>query len=700
MGFLSGLANATGLQVANIEANPEQAAVGANTPETTYAMNKTVAPTTGKQYTPTVNMYGGYTQGEMQQNAAQGYSNTGPAAVNAIGQATAAYLTGGSSAAGQAALDQYTRNNPNSNLTQQVNYAANPSVNGGIDAEPNVSVNRGINYGYNKGGSVKGLSDLAHHLKAHGRGEDTELVHMTKGEVQALKGIAHAAGGKLTTNPETGLTEAGFLSSMLPMVAGIALDVLSDGALTPLTTGLIVGAGDYAMTGSLKQGLLAGIGAYGGAGISDSLAELGANTAADAGTDAIGQIAGPGGAGTTADQEAINEIIKNQASQGANALQGLQQAGSSLSNAGSFLADNYGKVAAATAPILSDALTQRPTLSGLAPTGQGSSTLKYLSSDFKGQFPAQPNPAYEAKYPNYVQNPYQPAGIAQAAQGGAVEHFANKGSVKSEYDPSVYDPLTYMGNDSIYSPQHYMPKAKEMAPVAGDTSTYTDTDPDTRNMSAYDTALTRLSKLGATPSAGLTPTIKARKMGTLNTAPAMVQAQQAAAQQAPTQLPEVETAAAGGMMGDPTDFAAGGMYPGSQIDKTQYASSPQMPASMQTTMAGYDPQTNPLTGEPTLHMASGGVSYGLGGYSDGGRLLRGPGDGMSDNIPAVIGKKQPARLADGEFVVPADVVSHLGNGSTEAGAKHLYAMMDKIRRARTGKTKQAPAVKADKYIPK
>ena len=95
-------------------------------------------------------------------------------------------------------------------------------------------------------------------------------------------------------------------------------------------------------------------------------------------------------------------------------------------------------------------------------------------------------------------------------------------------------------------------------------------------------------------------------------------------------------------------------------------------------------------------MAAGGS---LGGYSDGGRMLKGPGDGMSDSIPATIGRKQPARLADGEFVVPADVVSHLGNGSTDAGAKKLYSMMDKIRRARTGKAKQAPAVKADKYMP-
>lgn len=101
--------------------------------------------------------------------------------------------------------------------------------------------------------------------------------------------------------------------------------------------------------------------------------------------------------------------------------------------------------------------------------------------------------------------------------------------------------------------------------------------------------------------------------------------------------------------------------------------------------------------------AGGGIMQAsLGSYASGGnpRLLKGPGDGMSDNIPATIGGKQPARLADGEFVVPADVVSHLGNGSTEAGAKKLHQMMDKIRMDRTGKKKQAPAVKAGKYIPK
>jgi hypothetical protein len=100
--------------------------------------------------------------------------------------------------------------------------------------------------------------------------------------------------------------------------------------------------------------------------------------------------------------------------------------------------------------------------------------------------------------------------------------------------------------------------------------------------------------------------------------------------------------------------------------------------------------------------AGGGIMYNLGGYSDGGRLLKGPGDGVSDSIPASIGGRQPARLADGEFVVPARIVSELGNGSTEAGARKLYAMMDRVQKGRkksVGKGKVAVDSKADKHLP-
>jgi hypothetical protein len=113
-------------------------------------------------------------------------------------------------------------------------------------------------------------------------------------------------------------------------------------------------------------------------------------------------------------------------------------------------------------------------------------------------------------------------------------------------------------------------------------------------------------------------------------------------------------------------------------------------------------------GQYPTYAAEGGVMMGAGGiadlgsYSDGGRLLKGPGDGVSDNIPATIGGHQPARLADGEFVVPARIVSELGNGSTDAGAKRLYAMMERVqakRKKSMGKGKFAVNSKASKDLP-
>ena len=110
--------------------------------------------------------------------------------------------------------------------------------------------------------------------------------------------------------------------------------------------------------------------------------------------------------------------------------------------------------------------------------------------------------------------------------------------------------------------------------------------------------------------------------------------------------------------------------------------------------AGYDMHA-------TSNYAAGGLSD-LGGYSDGGRFQKGPGDGVRDSNPAVICDRQPARLDDGEFVVPARIVSELGNGSTEAGARKLYAMMDRVQKARrktVGKSRVATNTRADKHLP-
>lgn len=141
-------------------------------------------------------------------------------------------------------------------------------------------------------------------------------------------------------------------------------------------------------------------------------------------------------------------------------------------------------------------------------------------------------------------------------------------------------------------------------------------------------------------------------------------------------------------------------YPQSQLETDIYSNpNVQRPQAMNMISPSSDMAVDPYTGEQKL--AGGGLS-GLGAYSDGGQLLKGPGDGVSDSIPASIGDRQPARLADGEFVVPARIVSEIGNGSTEAGARKLYAMMDRVQKARkksTGKDKVAVDSRAEKYLP-
>jgi hypothetical protein len=151
--------------------------------------------------------------------------------------------------------------------------------------------------------------------------------------------------------------------------------------------------------------------------------------------------------------------------------------------------------------------------------------------------------------------------------------------------------------------------------------------------------------------------------------------------------------------------AAGPVIPGRELQRTQtgYGGAGRRAGSSAQQYFTGPGVVNKADGGMLEDGYAGGGIASLGGYSDGGRLLRGPGDGVSDSIPAVIGKKQPARLADGEFVVPARIVSELGNGSTEAGARKLYAMMERIQRDRkksVGKNKVAVNSRADKHLPK
>jgi hypothetical protein len=144
-------------------------------------------------------------------------------------------------------------------------------------------------------------------------------------------------------------------------------------------------------------------------------------------------------------------------------------------------------------------------------------------------------------------------------------------------------------------------------------------------------------------------------------------------------------------------FAAGGI-----TDLDNYDQAPQMqnPGTLDIPSRNEVSNNQGYMGDSVQLMAHGGISD-LGGYSDGGRLLKGPGDGVSDDIPATIGGKQPARLATNEFVVPARIVSEIGNGSTDAGAKALYDMMDRVQKDRKksmGKGKFAVDSKASRHL--
>ena len=531
-----------------------------------------------------------------------------------------------------------------------------------------------------------GLHNTAHYLKSKGRNDDTELVHMTKGEVQALKGLAARHGGSLTTNPETGLPEAGFLSSVLPMVAGVAAAAFAP-ELLPLIAGGI-GVADYAATGSLTKGLLAGLSAYGAGGIGEGLTTAGDAALANAGEDSIGQIAGAGGAGTTASPEEIQQIIQNQPSNFSKMGTGL----SAVAQApGQFLANNATNIAMAGAPLLMDTLgSNRSTIPAATSTTTSTNPfgLKTLSPNFQGTFPDQPTPAYQAHYPNYVQTPYNAqTGTPRVQSPGATIYAADGGLMQS--GPAQ---TNFMCQDMY--PQSQIQRSYYATPTQMPTSaqqTMADYEPKTNPLTGELTANMREGGI-------------ASYSGKYGSVVAMNEATQDL-ENLYGHRPIMSTPSANVGINQDTDPNTRNLSP---YEAALYRIKQKASAAGLSKDAVNLPSASSTYGKinvdsipDTTDMASGGITS-LGSYAAGGnpRLLKGPGDGMSDSIPANIGGKQPARLADGEFVVPADVVSHLGNGSTDAGAKKLYTMMDNIRRARTGRKKQAPAVKADKYLPK
>jgi hypothetical protein len=256
------------------------------------------------------------------------------------------------------------------------------------------------------------------------------------------------------------------------------------------------------------------------------------------------------------------------------------------------------------------------------------------------------NPSYTALPPYQAAN----GGIIALAAGGPVEQMSNQAAMGAN---TMY-PMANMATSSFATP-YQSPVSTNMLAPTSDSGVGMNGEP---NMQG-----TRMAEGGQVPSYGF-----------------------------------------GGFLGDSlNDIGShlGNMFKGSGGDFGNVG--PMLEGAQAPAGTRYDPETKqyvPINPQQT-QMAMGGIAN-LGGYSDGGRLLRGPGDGVSDSIPAQIGNKQPARLADGEFVVPARIVSELGNGSTEAGAKQLYKMLDRVQNARgktTAKGKVAKNTNAAKLLP-
>lgn len=540
------------------------------------------------------------------------------------------------------------------------------------------------------------LHNAAKHIAAHGRGEDTVLVHMTPNEVSGLQAVAKAHGGSLTINPHTGLAEAGFLRGILPTLLGAGLAATGVGA--PMAALMVGGGYTVASGGDLKKGLMAGLGAYGGAGMYGAVNPAAVPTAGA--SPAVGgsvastpvptvpatpvptaPVSGPLGSGTyTGGLGDVTQSVVPQA--GPLASNPITQGVPPTSSYGADLTP-YGS---STAPIpkptnlAATATTPTPTYTPAAKSFEDAAFSKYgaasLGSTVAGsqEEPKAPDPAdpgmirpytfdrvrnedaflntaggkpLSSKEQRYftdtytAQTPYKAPGPEYMAAGGPVETMSNQAAMGAN---TMY-PMANMATSSFATP-YQSPVSTNMLSPTSDSPVGMNGEPSMQG--------TRMAGGGEVPRFGL-----------------------------------------GGMSIDPQNASEGGIF--ALLRQAMGAARQKQSDPRQYT---YDPQSQQYSeiqqGTPVPALAMGGS---LGGYSDGGRMLKGPGDGMSDNIPAVIGKKQPARLADGEFVVPADVVSHLGNGSTDAGAKQLYAMMDKIRAARTGTKKQGKQINPRKYMP-
>jgi len=614
------------------------------------------------------------------------------------------------------------------------------------------------------------LQQAAQHLAAQGRGNDTTLVHMTPGEVRGLQQIAMAAGGSLSVNPSTGLPEAGFLEDMMPMIIGAGLIAATGGAAAPAVMGMSmptmiglgVGGVQALRTGNLMEGVKAGLGAYGGAGLAGGLMGAGAASAANT----AGAMADVGnGAAPASNFDKLGAGIK-----GLGTSEGWSNLAASTPGGAMGLAKTG---LAGLAPMLMTEPEDPPPITPDKNMGQRYSYSAGPTMPFpQPNVPRAGSPEQfqsfgkEQRYftPGYTKiDADQAKSLYGYAGGGPVEAMSNANAMGANTGYPMADI-----NKGAYATPWQTPIPRNVVNGAADTNV----DPMTGEMKfaeggevafKYDPGMQQYAaiKQGQSRSPTTQELVNASVgsgrvdsggggggqggtagssgssgygdfgLGAIGAGQALSSYGDILGGFAPGgilagligagmlasgtgQLGEAE-AGAHSMGGDFSGHAGldagsfgygGGMGSGADTSGGYGGSAAGDAASGgyggDAGGGGADGGGGGEANGGLMHAYAAGGGYNLGDYSDGGRLLRGPGDGVSDSIPATIGKKQPARLADGEFVVPARIVSELGNGSTEAGARKLYAMMNRVQSARgktVGKGKVAKNSRSERYLP-
>ena len=462
--------------------------------------------------------------------------------------------------------------------------------------------------------------------------------------VKDTKNVASAA-GSLISNPSVDnlkkITAQTLANPLAPAVAGAALTAV--GIPAPLAAG-IVGGTEYLATNSASKGLQTGIGAYGGSNLFTDVA---------AGGSAAIQ-GGEAGVDSTTGQNFVAGL--------SHPTEVLAAASNSPSVYKDALALGSNVVAAANGPngnLITSGLTgngnPQPTASG---TAAGSNYTATVGGNPSGQY--------------YNRNPIPASQL---------------NLIGAQYVPGE-NPDT---SERTYFQPSYSTAANNMPVTTGSPTTYTPQQaPTNPNPSPSPGTSTQTAGAGSQGGAQR-PQISPEMLASIQQAVPVMRAAMGGLQNTPQAI----------LAQQPTPASIPMSYNLQNAYHRPYAQDPVSQSVTGMAEGGLDHHAH-MAARKSIASDPKAQGYNLGSYSDGGRLLKGPGDGVSDSIPATIGHKQPARLADGEFVVPARHVSELGNGSTEAGARKLYAMLDRIQSARAktvGKKKGSIDSKADKYLP-